>query len=58
MADSFFGLAPDDRHHALQVAVSSSGKPAHLLEKDIWTRLCEDRDQLFANGLSQSSKRS
>ena len=36
MTDSFFDLPPEDRLDALEVVVSKSGKPAHLLEKDIW----------------------
>lgn len=36
MPDPFFILSPQDRQNALQVAASRSGRPAHLLEKDIW----------------------
>ena len=36
MPDSFFDLSPKDRRDALQVAASRSGRPAHLLEKDVW----------------------
>lgn len=36
MADSWFSLSPADRREALEVAAASIGRPAHLLEKDIW----------------------
>ncbi len=36
MPESFFDLSPKDRQDALQVTASRSGRPAHLLEKDIW----------------------
>lgn len=36
MPDLFFDLSPKDRLDALQVTSSRSGRPAHLLEKDIW----------------------
>ena len=36
MPDAFFDLSPQDRNDALQVAASRSGRPAHLLEKDVW----------------------
>jgi len=36
MADSFFALSAADRRDALQVASDQSGRPLHLLEKDIW----------------------
>ncbi len=36
MPDPFFDLSPQDRRDALQVAASRSGRPPHLLEKDIW----------------------
>jgi len=35
MAD-FFGLSSDDRREVLVQAANTSGRPAHLLEKDIW----------------------
>lgn len=35
MAD-FLGLTPDDRREALETAAAASGRPAHLLEKDVW----------------------
>lgn len=36
MADAFLGLSAEDRHEALEVAASALGRPAHLLEKDVW----------------------
>jgi len=32
----FFALSPADRREALAVAADSSGRPIHLLEKDVW----------------------
>jgi len=36
MADAFLHLTDKDRRDALEVAAAASGRPAHLLEKDIW----------------------
>lgn len=36
MADDFFRLGAVDRQEALSVAASASGRPIHLLEKDVW----------------------
>ena len=36
MADAFFDLTEQDRRDALGVAADRSGRPAHLLEKDVW----------------------
>lgn len=36
MAERFLKLTPEDRRDALGVAADRSGRPAHLLEKDIW----------------------
>ena len=36
MADAWFSLSPADQHEALEFAAASTGRPAHLLEKDIW----------------------
>src|SRR5258708_21896305 len=36
MADAFVSLARADQLDALGVAATKSGRPAHLLEKDIW----------------------
>jgi hypothetical protein len=36
MAEAFLRLSAKDRHDALGVAADRSGRPAHLLEKDLW----------------------
>lgn len=36
MAESWFVLSQADRVEALEYAAAQSGRPAHLLEKDIW----------------------
>jgi predicted nucleotidyltransferase component of viral defense system len=36
MADAFLRLPVEDRREALNVAATLSGRPAHLLEKDVW----------------------
>lgn len=36
MADVFLRLSAQDRRDVLGVAADRSGRPAHLLEKDIW----------------------
>jgi hypothetical protein len=36
MADAFLELPVADRREALSVAADRSGRPAHLLEKDVW----------------------
>lgn len=36
MAESFISLSASDRREALGVAADRSGRPAHLLEKDVW----------------------
>lgn len=36
MADTFLRLPVEDRREALSVAADQSGRPAHLLEKDVW----------------------
>lgn len=36
MAESWFKLGRTDQGEALEVAASALGRPAHLLEKDIW----------------------
>jgi len=36
MADPFLHLLVEDRRDALGVAADRSGRPAHLLEKDVW----------------------
>lgn len=36
MAEAFLTLSPSDRREALEAAASASGRPPHLLEKDVW----------------------
>ena len=36
MSDAFLQLPPEDRREALAVAAAASGRPVHLLEKDVW----------------------
>lgn len=36
MAESFFNLTEQDRREALEYGRAKTGRPAHLLEKDIW----------------------
>jgi len=36
MSEPFLSLPPGDRKEALAVAADRSGRPAHLLEKDVW----------------------
>ena len=36
MADAFFSLSRRDQADALGVAADRSGRPVHLLEKDVW----------------------
>ncbi len=36
MAEAWFALSLKDQAEALEVAAGRSGRPAHLLEKDIW----------------------
>jgi hypothetical protein len=36
MADPFLELPPDERREALVVASAASGRPLHLLDKDVW----------------------
>lgn len=36
MAEAFLALSPSDRREALETAASVSGRPPHLLEKDVW----------------------
>ena len=36
MADQYLELSPEDRREGLGFAASESGRPAYLLEKDIW----------------------
>lgn len=36
MPEHFFALSRDERDNALGVAAEKTGRPAHLLEKDVW----------------------
>lgn len=36
MADQYLELGPEDRREVLEFAASESGRPAYLLEKDVW----------------------
>jgi hypothetical protein len=36
MADLSLTLSKDDRREALAVAAHRTGRPIHLLEKDVW----------------------
>lgn len=36
MAEAWFALSLKDQAEALEVAAGRSGRPAHLLEEDIW----------------------
>lgn len=40
MSDKFLNLSDSERREALGVAASNSGRPAHLLEKDVWVVWC------------------
>jgi predicted nucleotidyltransferase component of viral defense system len=40
MADRFLNLTDVERRDALAVAASNSGRPVHLLEKDVWVVWC------------------
>jgi hypothetical protein len=51
MAESFLALSREDRLEALGVAATASGRPVHLLEKDIWVVWAIDA--LFASDFGQ-----
>jgi hypothetical protein len=36
VAEAFFNLSESDRSEVLEVAAATTGRPAHLLEKDVW----------------------
>ena len=36
MAEAFLSLSAKERIEALGVAATASGRPAHILEKDVW----------------------
>ena len=50
MADYFLNLAKSDQREALEFAREKSGRPAHLLEKDIWVVWA--LDALFSSQLT------
>ena len=39
MAEPWFALSRADQAEALEVAAAATGRPPHLLEKDIWEML-------------------
>ena len=51
MSEAFLKLSADERREALAVAASASGRPAHLLEKDIWVVWA--LDALFSSPLGE-----
>lgn len=36
MPEAFLRLSPQEQREALEVASGRSGRPTHLLEKDVW----------------------
>ena len=36
MAEYFFDLSKEDQREALEYGRAGTGRPAHLLEKDVW----------------------
>lgn len=50
MADAFLSLPTDQRREALEFAAAGSGRPAHLLEKDVW--VVWTLQQLFSSSLA------
>jgi hypothetical protein len=51
MAEAFLKLSTGDRREALAVAADRSGRPAHLLEKDVW--VVWTLATLFGSGLGE-----
>ena len=57
MAEPFLHLSPTDRADALEVAAVELGRPAGLLEKDVWVvwegrrLLAEDYETMSGSGL-------
>jgi Nucleotidyl transferase AbiEii toxin, Type IV TA system len=51
MVEAFLALSPTDRREALDAAASASGRPPHLLEKDVWVVWA--LAALFESGLSE-----
>jgi hypothetical protein len=62
VADVYVTLSREDRLQALRVAATASGRPAHLLEKDVWVVLAlealfnspEGENLVFKGGTSLS----
>jgi hypothetical protein len=54
MADFFLQLPPDERREALGVAAASSGRPMHLLDKDVWVVWV--LEVLFPNAIRHSPR--
>ena len=50
MADSWFALSRKDQTEALEVAAAQTGRPPHLLEKDIWIVLT--LSAIYGSGLA------
>lgn len=36
MGETYFGLSPEDQGEALETVAARSGRPAYLLENDVW----------------------
>ena len=51
MAEDYLSLSREDRLEALGVAATQSGRPVHLLEKDIWVVWAIDG--LFSSALDE-----
>jgi len=51
MAEAFLTLSKDDRREVLGVAASASGRPPHILEKDVWVVWA--LDALFGSALGE-----
>jgi hypothetical protein len=51
VSEKFLNLTDAERREALGVATSNSGRPAHLLEKDVWVVWC--LDTLFSSPLGE-----
>src|ERR1700692_366547 len=51
MAEDYLTLSRDDRLEALGVAATNSGRPVHLLEKDVWVVWAVDG--LFSSALGE-----
>jgi hypothetical protein len=62
MSEIFMALSTDDRREALELAAANSGRPIHLLEKDVWVvwtlnalfRAPFGKDLVFKGGTSLS----